>query len=227
MFVSRAKPQASSQQLAEKCASCSSDLLPDNAIHLWDGRWYCRRCVQRHSKDLARYAETHSCLTDRVALSNRLAPWRFLTVLCSLPLILLILVLLFARESAPAILVLIIVLVPLLAAAYVIVNGLVLPQSLKITEGIVEWKTPIITHRFEFSDCHWDLDSSVSDPWFLTTPAIMLTVRSGWGFPYRAFACTDDNSRRLWTEFLTFAARAGTAAVSGIHTGSPHAVSDD
>ena len=53
------------------CAKCLRDLDQDSAVHLWDGKDYCRECVSTASPALAVLAKRFSILSERITVARR------------------------------------------------------------------------------------------------------------------------------------------------------------
>jgi hypothetical protein len=53
------------------CAKCSCDLAQDQAVCLWDGKEYCRACVNSVSPMLLAYAKIYSILSERIVIHPR------------------------------------------------------------------------------------------------------------------------------------------------------------
>ena len=65
-----------------QCSKCSCTLTPGDAVRLWDGRDYCRECVEKACSGLAEYAAAHERLAEapppwspRVVWAMRLLQW--------------------------------------------------------------------------------------------------------------------------------------------------------
>ena len=73
---------------SEPCRICSRSEAPGPAVRLWDGRWYCRECVEAVSPALYRYALAHDRLEESPPFSRgdiwragwRLEAWVLLTL---------------------------------------------------------------------------------------------------------------------------------------------------
>lgn len=109
---------------------------------------------------------------------------------------------------------------------YFATTGIQRPQTIEITNGQVFYKSPLAKRIYALSECTWDLDARLEDSmWFpisrllSKTDAIMLQTGTLWK-RHVVFCCVDVESRKLWTEFLTFAANHGTTTVSDIPAGS-------
>jgi hypothetical protein len=57
------------------CARCGATLMPETAVHLWDGRDYCRPCVEAACPGMADYAEQHEELAEEAPFVSRLWMW--------------------------------------------------------------------------------------------------------------------------------------------------------
>jgi len=51
-----------------RCPACSERLTAERAVPLWDGRVYCRRCVECACPELADYAASHERLQESMPL---------------------------------------------------------------------------------------------------------------------------------------------------------------
>ncbi|MFH1921675.1 MAG: hypothetical protein ABIP48_17560 [Planctomycetota bacterium] len=51
-----------------RCAACNRRLTSDRPVQLWDGRVYCRACVERAFPGLAEYAALHDRLEETMPL---------------------------------------------------------------------------------------------------------------------------------------------------------------
>ena len=51
---------------AQACAKCGATLTDDTRVHLWDGRDYCRDCVEAACPGMAQYAAEHDALEEVV-----------------------------------------------------------------------------------------------------------------------------------------------------------------
>ncbi len=54
-----------------QCSKCSQPLTPETTVHLWDGKDYCRGCVEAACPGMAEYARTHVFLEETMPYDGR------------------------------------------------------------------------------------------------------------------------------------------------------------
>jgi len=82
------EPNDSVPDGAGLCGHCGGPLEPSSTIPLWDGRDYCRRCVEGLCPELGSYAAEHPELAERMPHSAWRVAWQYLLLveLVALPL---------------------------------------------------------------------------------------------------------------------------------------------
>jgi len=67
---------------ASACAHCDAPLTSETTVHLWDGRDYCRACVEDACEGMADYAADHPRLEETLPfLLRRFIRVAFSTIL--------------------------------------------------------------------------------------------------------------------------------------------------
>lgn len=208
-------------------ACCRLHPNEHDALRLWDGHTYCRRCVEEHSALLARSAADRGRLCDNLTLKDSVLWWQF-PVCCVIAFGLVLTFAYFLMRPVFAEMLLLAggfgsVMFPI----YLAMTAIARPQLIEIGGGKVFYKTPLLQQTYKLSECTWDLDGRMEDSaWYplsrllSRTDAIVLRAGSRWN-QVVVFCCVDGATRELWSAFLMFAAQRGTAVVSGAAHDSP------
>ena len=206
------------------CGKCGRPLKSSQAIRLWDGKDYCRPCVDDACPKLAEYARSHETLEDTIPYDAR-------GVLIGCVIIYGLVVGIFALFAAS------IGAVPVgdaIAGALCLTSLAALIQvplifwtakrrrpTVRVQDGVIavsRSRFPLKSWRdypFPLYDCSWKLGSLGYDTWLAPVPTLLFRRVVIVILPYRELgflsirekvACGwDPQMRDLWVGFLTLA----------------------
>ena len=190
---------------SQVCAACGKTVSPDSLIAFWDGRSYCRECLNEVSEGLADYCATHDRLEETVQYS----PVRHVAQLCVLVVPFLAVPIFFrsAVFAAP-----ILVIIGIILSTALVGTQLNLP-TVVARDGCVTVKHRLrwLNSRRPLEDCRWYVGSMIPVgilylPRRALARRIVLCVPWGRKWVWSRVNCGfTPEARRLWEALLTLA----------------------
>jgi hypothetical protein len=192
-----------------ECVHCHASVDESTALRLFDGRWYCRMCVERESPALAEYAAENDHLDDQITYDVKalLLKGAMLALLWAL----MIPFIPFAVHLSSFAEYLVAGLSSALFAGLIFGVGLLeaqlrYPRTMVIEAGQVSIYSPMRTRRYQLQNCQWRLQRSglrqVLTEGITPRARLLAIYVPGWRRRKPLAACQNDRSRELWTHFL-------------------------
>lgn len=203
---------ASVEMATIECAHCHGSVDESAALRLFDGRWYCRACVERESPALAEYAATHNYLDDQITYDVKALG--FAAVLyCFVAAIGMVVLLEFTPPEPgmnPHVVIPIgsIILAPIGFLLQWMVAQVQLPRTILADDGFLNVFTQMQAKQYPLRDCEWRVERSglrLMHDGVSPRKTFLALYVPGWRRQQLLPACLDDGSRELWVHFLRLA----------------------
>jgi len=210
-----------------RCNKCSQSLTPQTSVRLWDGRDYCRRCVEEACPKLVDYALAHDVLEETMVYDGKAALRRSLRMYALIAAVFLALTALpwlIAGDLCMVVTAFVLVLLIATAAGAIQIPAFLwmakrAVPKVTVQDGKVMTSRPnqrrMSSWTFPLSKCRWYLGKVRHDSFLRNTvtpnaPAIILVYPVHWWgfevFRYKTACGFSDEMRELWEGFLRLAA---------------------